>query len=194
MQPRESRYSTGLARLPGALSHPRMPIAPAPRRMGIVPRIAFGAWLARRGWMAKIAIGITFATGLAFAIVSASLAGADRAPVHDVPLVASSAIAWGGGFLLAVTASPVVALNRAVALAESHGPDVGLEALDDLRDHPALRDYQPYWAARAELLARVGQNGEAREAYERAMGLESDPSVRRHLERRRAAVRSVEST
>jgi hypothetical protein len=88
-----------------------MPIDPAPRRLGLVPRIAFGAWLARRGWMAKIAIGITFATALAFAMVAASLAAADRAPVHDVPLVASSAIAWGGGFLLAVTAS-MRALSR----------------------------------------------------------------------------------
>jgi hypothetical protein len=61
--------------------------------------------------MAKIAIGIAFATGMAFAMVSASLAGVDRAPVHDVPLVASSAIAWGGGFLLAVTAS-LRALSR----------------------------------------------------------------------------------
>jgi RNA polymerase sigma-70 factor (ECF subfamily) len=96
--------------------------------------------------------------------------------------------------LFALTASPVVAVNRAVALAELEGARAGLEVLDGLRGNPSLADYQPYWAARAELLARAGENGAAREAYERAMGLESDPSVRRHLDRRRAAVGDVESS
>jgi hypothetical protein len=73
--------------------------------------MAFGAWLARRGWMARIAMGIAFATGLAFAIIGASLAGTDGGPVHDVPIVASGAVAWGGGFLLAVAAS-LRALSR----------------------------------------------------------------------------------
>jgi RNA polymerase sigma-70 factor, ECF subfamily len=96
--------------------------------------------------------------------------------------------------LLAVTGSPVVAVNRAIALAQSQGAHAGLEALDGLRDHASLADYQPYWAARAELLARVGEAAMARDAYERAIGLERDPSVRRHLDRRRAAVGHVEST
>lgn len=96
--------------------------------------------------------------------------------------------------LFALTASPVVAVNRAVALAELQGARAGLEILDGLQANPSLADYQPYWAARAELLARAGENVAAREAYERAMGLESDPSVRRHLDRRRAAVGDVESS
>ena len=95
--------------------------------------------------------------------------------------------------LLEVTGSPVVAVNRAIALAQSQGVHAGLEALDALRDNASLADYQPYWAARAELLARVGEDAMARDAYERAMGLERDPSVRRHLDRRRAAVGHVES-
>jgi RNA polymerase sigma-70 factor (ECF subfamily) len=88
--------------------------------------------------------------------------------------------------LLALTGSPVVALNRAIALAETRGPAAGLEALDALARDARLRDYQPYWAARAELLARSGNGAAAHEAYERAIGLEPDPAVRRFLHERRA--------
>ncbi|HEX5067235.1 MAG TPA: DUF6596 domain-containing protein [Myxococcota bacterium] len=88
--------------------------------------------------------------------------------------------------LLALTGSPVVALNRAIALAETRGPAAGLEALDALARDARLRDYQPYWAARADLLARCGNGAAAREAYERAVGLEPDPAVRRFLHERRA--------
>ena len=49
-----------------------------------------------------------------------------------------------------------------------------------------LAEYQPYWAARAELLAKAGAHEEARQAYEIAIGLERDPAVRRFLERRRS--------
>ena len=80
----------------------------------------------------------------------------------------------------------MVAINRAVAVAETRGPDAGLEGLDDLADDPRLVDYQPYWAARAGLLARTGEIEAAAGAYERAIGLEADPAVRRFLQRRRA--------
>jgi RNA polymerase sigma-70 factor (ECF subfamily) len=91
--------------------------------------------------------------------------------------------------LLAVTGSPVVAVNRALAAAEAGGAAVGaaLAAIDGL-DDPRLRDYQPYWAARAELLARTGAAGEAVRAYERAIGLATDDAVRRFLRRRQAAL------
>jgi RNA polymerase sigma-70 factor (ECF subfamily) len=88
--------------------------------------------------------------------------------------------------LLARTGSPVVAINRAVAVAELRGPATGLEALGALADEPRLAGYQPYWAARAGLLARKGDTAAAEAAYERAIGLEPDPAVRRFLERRRA--------
>jgi RNA polymerase sigma-70 factor (ECF subfamily) len=91
--------------------------------------------------------------------------------------------------LLAMTGSPVVAVNRAVAIAETRGPAVGLEALASLAGDRRLADYQPYWAARAGLLARTGQADAADEAYERAIGLERDPAVRRFLSRRRAELR-----
>jgi RNA polymerase sigma-70 factor (ECF subfamily) len=92
------------------------------------------------------------------------------------------------GMLMAITPSPVVAINRAVALAEAAGAETGLAALGELSDDPHLADYQPYWAARAELLARAGQSTQAAAAYERAIGLEADPSVRTFLQNRRTAL------
>ena len=89
--------------------------------------------------------------------------------------------------LLALTGSPVVAINRAVALAETRGPQAGLAALEALAGDARLADYQPYWAARAGLLARCGAHEEADQAYARAIGLEADPAVRRFLQRQRGA-------
>ncbi len=86
--------------------------------------------------------------------------------------------------LAAITGSPVVAVNRAVALAETDGAERGLHALDELADDPRLADYQPYWAARAGLLARAGAHNDARAAYRNAIGLEPDPVVRRFLTER----------
>ena len=88
--------------------------------------------------------------------------------------------------LLAITGSPVVAINRAIAVAETQGPAAGIAALDALADDARLADYQPFWAARAGLLASAGQIGAADQAYQRAIGLESDPAVRRFLQQRRA--------
>jgi RNA polymerase sigma-70 factor (ECF subfamily) len=90
--------------------------------------------------------------------------------------------------LLALTGSPVVAINRAVAIAETRGPQAGLAALDALAGDRRLADYQPCWAARADMLARSGEHDAADEAYRRAIGLESDPAVRCFLEQRREAL------
>ena len=86
--------------------------------------------------------------------------------------------------LCVVTRSPVAALNRAVAVAETRGPAAGLSALDALGADERLQTYQPYWAARADLLARCGAIEAAARAYERAIGLESDPAVRDFLQQR----------
>ena len=91
--------------------------------------------------------------------------------------------------LLAVAESPVVAINRALAIAELRGAEVGLATLQAVATDTRIAEYQPYWAARAELLARTGAHGEARRAYEIAIGLERDAAVRRFLQRRRAALR-----
>jgi RNA polymerase sigma-70 factor (ECF subfamily) len=87
--------------------------------------------------------------------------------------------------LLERTGSPVVAINRAVAIAETESPEAGLAALEALDAGP-LGQYQPYWSAKAHLLARTGRDGDAREAYDRAIGLEIDPAIRRFLQRKKA--------
>jgi RNA polymerase sigma-70 factor (ECF subfamily) len=91
--------------------------------------------------------------------------------------------------LLAMTGSPVVAINRAVVVAETRGAAAGLAALDALADDARIAEYQPYWAARANLLARGGADAAADAAYQRAIGLEPDQAVRRFLQHRRAALR-----
>ncbi|HEX4365827.1 MAG TPA: DUF6596 domain-containing protein [Rhodopila sp.] len=91
-----------------------------------------------------------------------------------------------------LTGSPVVAINRSVAVAEIQGAASGLAELDRLADDPRLADYQPYWAARAGLLARMGSAADAAAAYRRAIGLEADPAVRRFLQGRLAALVSVD--
>jgi RNA polymerase sigma-70 factor (ECF subfamily) len=90
-----------------------------------------------------------------------------------------------------ITGSPVVAINRAIAIAETDGPAAGLAALAALEGDGRLSEYQPYWAARAALLASAGDIGAADAAYEKAIGLESDPAVRRFLQQRRAAMRGI---
>jgi RNA polymerase sigma-70 factor (ECF subfamily) len=85
------------------------------------------------------------------------------------------------------TASPVIAINRAIAIAETEGAAAGLTALDTV-DAQSLSQYQPYWSARAHLLAQTGAAQEARDAYDRAIGLEIDPAIRRFLQRKQAAL------
>ena len=82
----------------------------------------------------------------------------------------------------------MVALNRALAIAEIHGAGAGLDAMPDPKTDARLAEYQPYWAARAELLAQTAANGDARHAYEIAIGLECDPTVRLFLQQRQSAL------
>jgi predicted RNA polymerase sigma factor len=90
--------------------------------------------------------------------------------------------------LWALSGSPVVAINRALAIAETDGAAAALNAMQDVAADVRLTEYQPYWAARAELLAKTGAYCEARRAYEIAIGLERDPAVRRFLQRRQLAL------
>jgi RNA polymerase sigma-70 factor (ECF subfamily) len=85
--------------------------------------------------------------------------------------------------LYALRPNAVVALNRAIAVAELSGPDAGLASLAGLDAH--LEDYQPYHAARADLLARAEQTAAARDAYDRAIALSANPAERAFLENRR---------
>jgi RNA polymerase sigma-70 factor (ECF subfamily) len=89
--------------------------------------------------------------------------------------------------LCALRPSPVAALNRSVAIAELHGPAEGLDALAEI-DPAALENYQPYHAARADLLARAGRRDEAVAAYDRAIELTTNTTERDFLARQRTAL------
>jgi RNA polymerase sigma-70 factor (ECF subfamily) len=86
--------------------------------------------------------------------------------------------------LLRLDPSPIVALNRAVAVAELDGPDVALGILDRLQD--ALVGYHAYFVARADLLRRLGRSDEARAAYDRAIALAGNTAETAYLTRRRS--------
>ncbi|HET7013223.1 MAG TPA: RNA polymerase sigma factor [Streptosporangiaceae bacterium] len=86
--------------------------------------------------------------------------------------------------LLAVTPTPVVALNRAVAVAELAGPQAGLDAIDELE----LDGYHLYHAARADLLVRLGRREEAVAEYDAALGGTANAAEREFLRRRKEAV------
>jgi RNA polymerase sigma-70 factor (ECF subfamily) len=85
--------------------------------------------------------------------------------------------------------SPVVALNRAVALAQVAGPAAGLAAVDALADDPAMADYRFFHATRGDLLRRLGRWDEAAAAYESALELSANLPEQAFLERRRDEVR-----
>jgi RNA polymerase sigma-70 factor (ECF subfamily) len=85
--------------------------------------------------------------------------------------------------LVGLDPSPIVRLNRAVAVAELDGPDVALAEIDRLGD--TLDGYHAYHAARADLLRRVGRSDESRTAYDRGIHLAGNPAERAYLARRR---------
>lgn len=86
--------------------------------------------------------------------------------------------------LLTLTPSPVVALNRAVAVAMRDGPAAGLALLDALAGEPRLRAYPPYVVARGDLLGRLGRDGEAADAYREALKLPVTEPERAALRRK----------
>jgi RNA polymerase sigma-70 factor, ECF subfamily len=86
--------------------------------------------------------------------------------------------------LLALAPSPVVALNRAVAVAMRDGPEAGLALLDGLAGEPRLRGYHPYATARAGLLERLGRRREAAAAYREALASAGTEPEQAHLRRR----------
>ena len=85
--------------------------------------------------------------------------------------------------LVALDPSPIVALNRAVAVAELDGPAVALASIDRLEG--ALTGYHPYHATRADLLRRLGRSAESRAAYDRAIELSGNTAESAYLTRRR---------
>ncbi len=112
------------------------------------------------------------------AAIAAAHAAAGSAADTDWPRVAALY-----GELAAVAPSPVVELNRAVAVAMADGPERGLALVDRIS---GLDRYRLFHATRAELLLRAGRAGEAEPAYRRALELAENPVDRRFLERRLA--------
>jgi RNA polymerase sigma-70 factor, ECF subfamily len=92
------------------------------------------------------------------------------------------------GALARMSPSPVVEVNRAVAVAFAAGAQAGLELLDPLLEDPRLERHQPLRAAHAELLRRAGDRDAAAEAYRRAIELSANDVERAELERRLAAL------
>ena len=115
------------------------------------------------------------------AAIAALHARAPRPEDTDWPQIAALY-----GALTAMTPSPVVELNRAVAVAMADGPERGLPLIDALA--PDLQGYHLFHAARADLLRRLARSDEAAEAYSRALALVSNPTERAYLERRLAEV------
>ncbi|MCW3048213.1 MAG: polymerase subunit sigma-24 [Solirubrobacterales bacterium] len=119
------------------------------------------------------------------AAISALHATARDADATDWPQIAALY-----GELARLAPSPVVEINRAVAIGMADGPRAGLALLDELRTSSdrRLAAYQPLHAARAELLRRAGERRAAAEAYARAIALSTNAVERAELERRRAAL------
>jgi RNA polymerase sigma factor (sigma-70 family) len=88
--------------------------------------------------------------------------------------------------LAGMVPGPIVAMNRALALAETRGLDAGRAALAALAGEPKLAAYSFYWAARADVERRAGRSGEARALYERAAALAKSEAERRSYQRRLA--------
>ena len=113
------------------------------------------------------------------AAIAACHARAASAEMTDWPRIAALY-----GELAVVAPSPVVELNRAVAVAQAEGPDAGLAIVDRLRDNPALRGYQWLPSVRADLLARLGRHAEAAAAWGEAAELARNGAERALLQAR----------
>ncbi|HRI10487.1 MAG TPA: sigma-70 family RNA polymerase sigma factor [Nannocystaceae bacterium] len=95
--------------------------------------------------------------------------------------------------LVELTGSPVVELNRAVAVSMAHGPEEALPLVDALADDPALRGYHLLPVVRADLLARLGRRADARAALHHALALCQNASEEALLRRRLAALAAAEA-
>ncbi len=93
-----------------------------------------------------------------------------------------------------VQPSPIVSLNRAVAVAMAEGPQSGLALIDELVASSHLENYHLLHAARADLLRRLGSSAEAAKSYQRALALVSNDSERRFLERRLREMQPLENS
>jgi RNA polymerase sigma-70 factor, ECF subfamily len=112
------------------------------------------------------------------AVAGVHAAASTAAETDWVQIVAYYDALWGAA------PSPVIALNRAVAVAMRDGPQAGLDLIDAILDQNQLANYHLAHAARADLCRRLGRSGEARESYKRALELVRQAPERRYLEKR----------
>jgi predicted RNA polymerase sigma factor len=92
--------------------------------------------------------------------------------------------------LVSLTPSPVVELNRAVAVSFADGPEAGLGALDAIASAPVLRDYHLLPSVRGDLLAKLGRHAEAASEFERAASMTRNERERKLLHERAAAAKA----
>lgn len=137
-------------------------------------RIAEGSALVERALISR-----RFGPYTLQAAIAAVHAGAADAAVTDWAQIAALYTV-----LLRIEPSPIVELNRAVAIAMRDGPEAGLQRIDEILSRGELAEYHLAHSARADLLRRLGRTDEARSAYERALSLTRQLPERRFLERR----------
>jgi RNA polymerase sigma-70 factor (ECF subfamily) len=141
-------------------------------------QIAEGTALAERAWASgPYGMYTVQAAIAALHSVAATVAATDWAQIIGLY-----------DLLAQIAPSPVVKLNRAVAVAMRDGPAAGLNLIDDILARGALADYCPAHAARAELCRRLGQLAEARRSYQRALALTQQEPEQRFLERQLASL------
>lgn len=132
-----------------------------------------------------------------FAHLEAATGGATQTVYHLQAIIAAHHASATGldttdwasivGFydqLIDLQPSPIIALNRAVAVAHLRGPEAGLQAIDEIRDHPSVVDYYLLGATQGELLTRLDQHFQAAEAFKSALACPCSAPERRFLERR----------
>jgi RNA polymerase sigma-70 factor, ECF subfamily len=139
-------------------------------------RIAEGLALVERAFTSKVVGSYTLQA--AIAVVHARAAAPAETNWSEVVSLYD--------LLLRADPSPVVALNRAVAVAMRDGPEAGLDLIDDILKRGDLADYHLAHSARADLLRRLGRNSDAHESYERALKLARQGPEQRFLKRRLA--------
>jgi predicted RNA polymerase sigma factor len=132
-----------------------------------------------RAWLERSAMGTQLSRYHLEAAIAAVHAGASRFEETDWAAIVSLY-----DTLMEVAPSPVVALNRAIAVAQQSGPQDGLEAMDAVNDRDRLAGYPFYYAARGELELRRKNNGIAREHFATALALARNPTEQRFLKKR----------
>jgi predicted RNA polymerase sigma factor len=145
-------------------------------------------------WPIGTALSMTTSAPKAFYVTAAVSASLRRPTSFAPPTRSAASTDWHQivllyDRLLVVQPSPVVELNRAVAVAMHEGPEHGLRLVDDLLARDELASYHLAHAARAELCRRLGRLAEARASYEKALSLARHEPARRFLSGRLGALK-----